>query len=45
MHCIKVFIHGHMVLKVCQSNCKTDLAKGAYYNRKNQCCPMINDYH
>jgi hypothetical protein len=26
MHCIKVFIHGQMVLNVCQSNCKTDLA-------------------
>jgi hypothetical protein len=45
MHCIKVFIHGHMVLNVCQSNCKTDLAKGANYNMKNQCGPMIRDYH
>jgi hypothetical protein len=34
-----------MVLKVCRSNCKTDLAKGTYYNMKNQCGPMISDYH
>jgi hypothetical protein len=34
MHFIKVFIHGHMVLNVCQSNCKTDLAKGTDYNMK-----------
>jgi hypothetical protein len=45
MHCIKVFIHGHMVLNMCQSNCKTDLAKGANYNMKNQCGPMISNYH
>jgi hypothetical protein len=45
MHCIKVFIHGHMVLNVCQSNCKTDLAKCTDYNMKNQCGPMISDYH
>jgi hypothetical protein len=32
MHCIKVFSYGHMVLNVCQSNCKTDLAKGTNYN-------------
>jgi hypothetical protein len=32
--CICIFIHGHMVLKVCRSNCKTDLAKGAYYKTK-----------
>jgi hypothetical protein len=44
MHCIKVFIHGHMVLNVCRSNCKTDLAKDADYNMKNQCGPMISDY-
>jgi hypothetical protein len=44
MHCIKVFIHGHMVLNMCQSNCKTDLAKGADYNMKNQCGPMISNY-
>ena len=44
MHCIKVFICGHMVLNVCQSNCKTDLAKCTDYNMKNQCGPMISDY-
>jgi hypothetical protein len=44
MHCIKVFIHGHMVLNMCQSNCKTDLAKGTNYNMKNQCGPMISNY-
>jgi hypothetical protein len=43
--CIHIFIHGHMVLKVCRSNCKTDLAKGTYYNNKNKCGPMISDYH
>jgi hypothetical protein len=36
LNCIKAFIHGHMVLKVCRSNCKTGLAKGTYYyNMKN----------
>jgi hypothetical protein len=45
MHCIKVFIHGHMVLNVCRSKCKTDLAKGADYNMKHQCGPMISNYH
>jgi hypothetical protein len=44
LNCINIFIHGVMVLKVCRSNCKTDLAKGAYYNVKNQCGPMISDY-
>jgi hypothetical protein len=44
MHCIKVFIHGHIILNVCESNCKTDLAKGTNYNMKNQCGPMIRNY-
>jgi hypothetical protein len=44
MHCIKVFIHGHMVLNVCQSNCKTDLSKCTNYNMKSQCGPTISDY-
>jgi hypothetical protein len=35
MHCIKVFIHDQMVLYMCQSNCKNDLAKGTDYNMKN----------
>jgi hypothetical protein len=43
--CIHVFIHGHMVLKVSRSNCKTDLAKVTYYKMKNHCGPMISDYH
>jgi hypothetical protein len=45
MHCIKVFIHGHMVLNVCQSNWKTDSAKCTNYNMKNQGGPMISDYY
>jgi hypothetical protein len=44
MHCIKVFIHGHMVLNVFWSNCKTDLAKCTNYNMKNQYGPMISNY-
>jgi hypothetical protein len=44
LNCINVFIHGHMVLKVCRSNCKTDFAKGTYYNMKNLCGPMISDF-
>jgi hypothetical protein len=42
---LNCFIHGHMVLNMCRSNRNTDLAKGAYYNMKNQCGPMISDYH
>jgi hypothetical protein len=41
---ISVVIHGHMVLKVCVSNCKLNFAKGAYYDMKNPCCPMTSNY-
>jgi hypothetical protein len=45
LNCVKVFVHGHRVLKVCRSNCKTDLARGTNHIMKNQCGPMISDYH
>jgi hypothetical protein len=42
---ISIFMRGCMVLKVCRSNCKINLAKGTYYNTKNQCGPRISDCH